>query len=182
MAFAIPVIAAAGKSAATAAVTGAAISGAAGLGASALQSRSAGRAGKAQEKANADALAYEREREAARKVRYDQTMAQRQQAFDAWYGRVGDEGLKRYGVPTGLTIPGTIGGTPGQTKTKVGGAVPMGGASPMAPRTLGDLMGGAPAPMAAPMASPDGTQPRTLADLMQGQEGWADWRRYGVGG
>lgn len=180
MAFAIPVIAAAGKSAATAAVTGAAISGAAGLGASALQSRSAGRAGKAQEKANADALAYEREREAARKVRYDQTMAQRQQAFDAWYKRVGDEGIKRYGVPTGLTIPGTIGGGGGQKATKVGGAVPLGGA-PEAPRTLGDLMGGAPAPMAAP-ASPDGTQPRTLADLMQREGSWGDWRRYGVGG
>jgi hypothetical protein len=169
------------------AVAAAGIAAAGTLGGTALASRSAGRATNAQMKANADALQYEREREQARKAAYDQTMAQRQQAFDAWYKRVGDEGIKRYGVPTGLTIPGTVGGL--GTPAPKSGAVPFGapapraapmGGPPMAPAarpqgaTLADMMGQIPNATAVPMtplAAPEG---QNLAQL----GGWNDWEQY----
>jgi hypothetical protein len=171
------------------AIAAAGIAAAGALGGTALQSRSAGRAAKAQEKATADALAYEREREAARKTRYDTAMAQRQKAWEEWYKRNGEEGVKRYGVPGGITIPSA-------TPTKAVGldgrvvtgsprtAQPVPSAPPGKSRlSLASFMGGMPeqpAGMEAPLVPQANQQPRTLADLMQG-EGWADWKRYGVG-
>ena len=96
-----------------------AIAGALGVGGSVFgtvkQAGAAKRASQQQEAARQEALAYERNQQAAAQRRQRQQWDQYQQAYQAWYCRYGDKGIDRYGVPVGVKYgaAATPAGTPG---------------------------------------------------------------------
>lgn len=163
-----------------------AIAGAATVGGQALASRAANKATKAQERATQDALKYERDREASMKAERDAAREEYRQAWMAWYDRVGDAGVKRYGVPRGVFLPpkSKSGAVP-----LAGGGTPSAGLPPATPppqasaqrRTLGSLaepaIGSASMlNQAAMMQGMQPQKPRTLGSA----DGWEDWSTYGV--
>jgi hypothetical protein len=186
MAVAIPLVAAAGKSAATAAVTSAAIGAGTQLAGGYLAGRGQSNAQKAQLKANQDAMNYERQRQADIQRRQAAYNEEYKKSWLDWYGRVGDEGLKRFGAPpVGIRIPGANAAPPTR-----GGAVRMeGSASPVAPVPgaiaapgASAMSGGGGVPPMVPMAQP---QPVAQAVPQPGQPagslgGWQDWTQYGA--
>ena len=91
-----------------------------GLGGAILQSRSQGKALKAQEASRQEALAYERQQQANAQKRQRQQWDAYQTAYQNWYSRYGDKGIDRYGVPVGVkygaaAAPAGAPGTPGAT-------------------------------------------------------------------
>jgi len=145
------------------------VSGVFGLGGALLESRQAGRATKASERATEAALAFEREKEASRKASFDAAMVdynKRLAANDALKAAL----LQRLGFSMPISTP-PIASTPG------------------VPRSLPSIPAG---PVRAPMALPPGATPpvatrlggRTLGELIQPGPGelsaWNDWSNHGL--
>ncbi len=203
----VPLIAAGiGKSAATAAVTTAAIGAGSQLAGGYLQSRGNNKAAQQQERARREALAYQRQKDAAELQERRAAWDNYERAYREWHGRFGDEGIKRYGVATGVNLnpAPAAGATPGAAPSATPGpaAAPVQGGPAGTGGSLVDLMGPAPQPaaeaqpagqmaMAAPTGVPLGGAPPAGAPLgsmspqskapagtMADLGGWEDWRRY----
>ena len=181
-----PLIAAGVKSASTAAVTSAAIGAGSRLAGGYLQHRGNSNAQKAQLKANQDAINYQRQREAEQQNRLRAYNDEYKKAYLDWYGRVGDEGLKRFGAPpVGVRLPG-----PGGQQTRSGGPVRMeGSSSPVAPLPAAPMAaapaplgGGAGVPPLVPTAQPATPEPETErpGQPRANLGGWNDWTQYGA--
>jgi len=102
-----------------------AIAGIVGTGASALSQRSAG---KAQERANQQAIAEERRREAQGEARRKEALDIYRNNWQTWFKRYGKKGIDRYGMPSGIDVtklraPGSAPAVPGATP----GGAPMAG-------------------------------------------------------
>jgi hypothetical protein len=148
-----------------------------------LQYRASNKAMNAQEKARQEALAYEKQRQAEQRSRLDRYNQEYQKSWLDWYGRVGDEGLKRFGAPpVGIRIPGANAAPPGR-----GGAVRMDGsavAPTVAPASMPAPTVGRNPGVTAPLNQP--FQPAPMAPTPQaaasqpGQNlgGWNDWTQY----
>lgn len=152
-----------------AAVAVPAIAGVVGAGISAYSSH---KAGKAQERATNQALAFEREREATRKANYDAAMTtynQRLAANDALKAAL----LQRLGFSMPISTP-PIASTPGVPRSLPMPSIPAG-------------------PVRGPVALPPGATPpsvaparsgRTLGDMIQPGPGelsaWNDWSARGL--
>jgi len=154
------------------AVAVAGVTAAGALGSAVLQNKSSKRATQAQERANAAALGFERER-------YGQENTYRQQALDDYTRRwnAWDAGrraiFKQYGIdllPSGGAL--TPGGTPMPPAGGGGGGAPaMGGGPPM---TLG-LLAGRPDTLGGLTGAEDET-----ALVPDDATDWNDWRKYGL--
>lgn len=159
-------------------VAAAAVSAAAGIGGGLLARSSANHATDAQRKANAEALTYERQHEAAAQAREDANRAAYAKYRDAYLLKYQPDVAANMGLrPAGAQPAGYAHGMvqPGQA---------MGGQG----RTLAALVGGtqgaaAPVPSGMPpaaapdvAAAPAGVAAKPITDL-----DWADWKRYGAG-
>ena len=151
----------------------AAVTSAAALGVGVMRSRSENRAGSAQERAAAEALAYQRERDADSRNRYDAYQREYQERYDQWLERV-------YGVraPDRRRAP-MIGTPPGQTPVVPGaapGAPPPGAVPPGVSPTFGAAPATAPFTVQQSVPPMAGQQrpPRTVSDIA----GWNDWTNY----
>lgn len=151
------------------AVIAAGIGAASALGGAALQSRSANRSVDAQTRANQQAMDYERQKQAEAKAQRDQAAAAYRTAWNAWYARNGEEGVRRYGVPVGITIPTTKAGATAAVK-----GAPLGQPGPVAPPPaagpVGQSQGVAPMSQGAPAMPPGapmgGMVPETKAGMV----------------
>jgi len=166
------------------AVIAAGIGAASALGGAALQSRSANRSVDAQTRANQQAMDYERQKQAEAKAQRDQAAAAYRTAWNAWYARNGEEGVRRYGVPVGITIPTTkagataaVKGAPlGQPSGPVAPPPGAGGQSAMPPAP-GASMGAQDVPMPQPytpgpgVAMPQPYVPETKAGIVGAVQG-----------
>lgn len=170
------------------------------------QSQASSQATQAQQKATADALAYQREKDARIQANRDKALAAYNQAWQAWYAR-NPNGVSRYGIPAGVTLPGSApASAPSNVTAAAAAAQRMVGSAPQRRRTLGNLAMIPQAPPAnpmpqqtplptasAPMAQPPGTG---MTDMAPGQAdvpalmparrnlgqlgGWTNWQNYGV--
>lgn len=130
------------------------------LGAAHMANRSNRRAIDAQTSANDQALAYQREQDSKREMAAEKAREQYKQAWKDYYGMFGDEAIKRYGMPAGISLSELKGTKPDVRASGNGYSVrPQGMAAP------------------TPSMAPMGQQPQTLSDL----SGWSEWKRYGVG-
>jgi len=135
-----------------------------------IQSGANKRATQAQERANRDALAFERERYSAEQAERQQMRADQQQRLAAWTA-ARNAILQKHGINVpGAAAPGAI-TVPGGTnyyRTTPAPAPAAGAAGPAPPALMGDtaLEGGP----AGPTVDEDGT---VNADVL-------DWRNYGV--
>jgi len=133
-----------------------------------LGSRSAN---KSTETASAEAIAFEREREATRKKNYDQAMGQ-YEARSRYQDALRSALLGRLGFDTS-SIPGM---TPPIAQTPMGG--PPGGAVPRRPMgpPMGAPAGAPPPPQQGPM------QGQSIRELIQPGElsAWNDWSQRGL--
>lgn len=132
----------------------AAIGAATQLGGGIVASRAQGNATKAQMKANQEAINYEREREAKAQKQQAARDAAYRKAWNEWAARAGDEGIRRYGVPIGMTYPGA-GGAPAPNPAP-------GKPTRIEPAPSGPVVGGGMVPGA-------GAQGGRIGDLIQQQ-------------
>jgi hypothetical protein len=155
------------------------LSGLGGLGAALIGRSAQNRGYAAQERATSQRIQLERERDAARQRRYDQSMENYRREKDQ-YDTIRRSLLSHYGIT--LPTPSAPGGATGAAP---GGAPPGAGAQGM---SLGDLMGGrggVAGPMGgggggfeppAPAAPGPGGPPAAPVDPFK--EDILDWRRY----
>jgi hypothetical protein len=149
-----------------------------------MSAKSAGKASKYQYDAQREAMAYQKERDAAERTTKDAARQRWQDAYDAWlernYGvkrqpRPGESGVKAVGGPA-MSPTGTLPAT-GATLKDIG----MGDSYSGPPTTTPVAPGGpiAPGGPMAPEGVPVEGAPRgTLGEM----GGWNDWRRYMSGG
>lgn len=154
-----------------------AITGAGVIGGAALQSRGQNRATAAAERAQSEALAFEREREAARQREHQARENAYMQQWNAYQAQRAAL-MARYGI--------NLGGTPAGGRQHLGGG-PKAPASqaPVAPQAAPMAPGG-PMPEAPPALAPTGApgasmgpSGMTLGRLLQGETSPWDWNVWG---
>lgn len=115
------------------------------------------KAGQQAERARREEMAYAREQQAVKQKRYDAALQSYRQNYQTWLGMYGNKGLKRYGMPSGITVNRP--GAPAPGGPAPGGPVP-GGPAPagMAPagetQTLGGMLSAPPPAGGTSLAMP----------------------------
>jgi hypothetical protein len=99
------------------AVVVAAIPAVAAIGGAVLSTRATNRATKAQLAANDQAMAYTREQDAKVEGERARAREERLQAVRDWYATYGEEGIKKWGPPKGISLAELRGGTGKQVST-----------------------------------------------------------------
>jgi hypothetical protein len=137
------------------------VSGAAGIVGGIAQGNANKRASQAQERANANALAFEREKYASDQAERTAMRAEQQRRYDIWE-RNRNAILKKHGIDFGGTAPGT----PATAGAAVAG---------LSSARFGGLSPGPEAPEPPPLTAPVAPE-----EEMAASPDVFDWRNYGV--
>jgi hypothetical protein len=110
------------------------------IGAAYIGSRATGNATKAQLRANDQAMAYTREQDAKVEGERARAREERLQAVRDWYATYGEEGIKRWGPPKGISLAELRSGTGKQVSTGGHGGGAGGVTVTRKSPTIADLM------------------------------------------